>query len=435
MKEIGRLEVLEEVASRRITQVEAARRLGLSRRQVIRLSQQLKQLGALGLVSKRRGQASNNRLCDVLKAQVIELIKKHYPDFGQTLAHEKLTEQHQLMLSVESCRRLMIEAGIWKGKKRKVTQIHQMRRRRPCVGELIQIDGSPHDWFEGRAPKCTLLVFIDDASGRLMTLHFEPEESTNGYMTATKQYVLTHGIPVAYYSDRHGIFRVNIKEARTGTGETQFSRALRELGISLINANSSQAKGRVERANATLQDRLLKELRLRGVSDIVSANKFLPEFIADYNRRFAVVPASSVDAHRQIIPKRKILDLILCQRHQRTITKNFKIHYNNKIYQIQTPKKGYTLRGSKVQVCDNKEDVTIICKGKTLTCHIFDRQQRQASIASSKQINQQVEKTIKHKPAPDHPWRKPCLKRKTHGASGTHLHTTPQADPAKLKAY
>ena len=168
----------------------------------------------------------------------------------------------------------MIEEGIWQANKKKETKVHQRRARREQEGELVQADESYHQWFENRGPKCCLILFVDDATSKIMQLHFEPEESSAGYMEAIRQYLPKHGRPVSFYSDRHSIFRVNIKEAQSGTGETQLSRALRELDIELINANTPQAKWRVERMNLSLQDRLVKELRLQGICDIESANQF-----------------------------------------------------------------------------------------------------------------------------------------------------------------
>ena len=249
------------------------------------------------MVSKKRGVPPNRRLSEKTKRQAIDLIGAHYRDFGPTLASEKLAELHGLDLSTESTRQLMIEAAYWQPRKGAGIRVHPMRERRARLGELIQIDGSPHDWFEGRGERCTLLVFIDDATGRLMQLRFAPTETTLGYMRVLHDHILAHGLPVALYSDKHSIFRVNAKDADT-EAETQFSRAARELGIECIHAHSPQAKGRVERANQTLQDRLVKEMRLAGISGMDSANAWLPGFTADFNRRFAVTPRDSQDAHR-----------------------------------------------------------------------------------------------------------------------------------------
>lgn len=405
LKELKRAEILEQVRCKHLTQLQAGEVLGLERKQVGRLYQAYLQGGTAALVSKRRGQPSNNQLKQSLLDDALKLIRLHYADFAPTLAHEKLTEIHQLNFSVESCRQLMIREGLWTGKRRKTGQVHQSRVRRASFGELVQIDGSPHDWFEGRSETCTLLVFVDDATSKILDLQFEINETTEGYMNAVRRSTSKHGLPLFYYSDKHGIFRVNAVEAKSGTGETQFGRAMRELGVGLIQANSPQAKGRVERMNGVLQDRLVKELRLRGISDRVTANKFLPEFIEDYNRRFAVEPASAVDAHRKVALTENELDLILCQRHTRTITKNLEVHYNNRIYQIQTKSPSLTMRGGTVLVCDQKGKVTLIYKGNQLKYKVFDKGNAPSVIMNSKQLNQHVSMSARHKPAKTHPWR------------------------------
>ena len=198
-------------------------------------------------------------------------------------------------VSLGSVRKIMIQEELWKAKKARKVEVYQMRERRACFGELVQIDGSPYDWFEGRAPECTLLVFIDDATGKLVQLLFVESESFFSYCQAAEDYFTRCGKPNAFYSDKHGIFRVNQPTSGTTDAMTQFGRAMQELHIQIICANTPQAKGRVERANQTLQDRLPKELRLRGISDWEAGNAYLPEFIDDFNRRFAVQPRSSLD--------------------------------------------------------------------------------------------------------------------------------------------
>ncbi len=361
-KEIKRLEVLEKLSSKRITQIEAAKLLEIDTRHLRRLQRGYEKQGAQSLVSKRRAKPSNNQLPSELKKSVISLIKTNYHDFGPTLAHEKLTEQHNLLISVESVRQLMMGEALWQGKKKRIATIHQMRSRRSCLGELVQIDGSPHDWFEGRREKCCLLVFVDDATGKIMTLHFEEAESTQGYFDATHKYIMQHGIPCAFYSDRHGIFRVNAKEAQSGTGDTQYSRALRELNVTLINANSPQAKGRVENKNGTLQDRLVKELRLRNINNIADANAYAPYFSEDYNERFAKPAANPADMHRTLFLSPEALQDILSHQETRIITKNLEVHYENKIYQIQTNTQSYTMRQSKITVRENKNGIQLIYK-------------------------------------------------------------------------
>jgi hypothetical protein len=388
VKELDRLAIIQKITSKQLTQIEAAKQLHLTTRQVRRLQRKYKKQGPEGIVSKKRGKFSNNQLHSDLKSTAIELIKTHYHDFGPTLAHEKLKEVHKLKLSLESTRQMMMKEGIWKGKKRKLIKVYQQRTRRSCYGELIQIDGSPHDWFEGRREKCCLIVFIDDATSRLMWLHFAEEETTEAYFTAIEGYLKRYGRPLSLYSDRHTIFRVQIKEAASGRGETQLSRAMRELDIELICANSPQAKGRVEKANGTLQDRLIKEMRLKGISDIPAANGFLPEFMEDYNNRFAVAPANLKDAHRSSIPDETTLNLICSHQEKRIISKNL----------------GYTMRKSAITVCDRYGDIILLYKDKTLDYKIYDKENKPTKIMTRKEVN--TAKTPKSwTPRKDHPWR------------------------------
>ena len=246
---------MQRLKEKRLTQKEAGRMLGISTRQVKRLWRAYRKDGAKGLVSQRRGKPSNYQMAAETVQKAVDLIYQHYRDFGPTLAHEKLVEVHGLKLSDESVRRLMIEEGVWKPKRAKQSSVHQMRERRACFGELVQIDGSEHAWFEERGSKCSLLVYIDDATGQLLELWFVPSETFFGYCEATRHYVERYGKPVAFYSDKHGIFRVN-QERPLGTtsGLTQFGRAMQELDIQIICANTPQAKGRIERANESVKN-------------------------------------------------------------------------------------------------------------------------------------------------------------------------------------
>jgi transposase len=291
-KDVLRSQVMAQVLEGKLDQASAAGRLGISVRQVKRLKRRMLDEGTEGLLSRKRGKPSNRRTpADVLE-KAMALIGAHYADFGPTLACEKLEEVHEIKLSVETVRQAMLRAGLWKTRRGAGARTHAMRERRARRGELIQIDGSPHDWFEGRAPRCCLLVFIDDATGELMALRFVDAETTLGYMALLEEHVLAHGLPAAIYSDRHSIFQVNRGDYKdVSHAQTQFARALEQLGIEGIQANSPQAKGRVERANQTLQDRLVKEMRLQGICSQEAANAWLPQFIRAFNRRFAVVGA------------------------------------------------------------------------------------------------------------------------------------------------
>jgi len=402
--EITRLEVMQRLKDKRLTQKKAAQLLGISTRQVKRLWRAYRKKGAQGLISLRRGQPSNHRLDKEIIQKAIDLIYEHYRDFGPTLAHEKLVEVHGLHLSDESVRKLMIAEDLWEPKKAHKLEVHPMRERRACFGELVQIDGSEHAWFEERGPKCTLLVYIDDATGQLGELLFVLAETFFAYCVASRHYIERYGKPVAFYSDKHGIFRVNQpRPLGLTSGLTQFGRAMQELDIQIICANTPQAKGRIERTNQTLQDRLVKELRLQGISDIDSANAFLPEFRQDFNRRFGVAPRSSYNAHRPLL-KTENLELILTHKETRTLSKNLTVQFNNVIYQIQSNHPVYSLRHAQVTICQNaKGEVTILYKNKPFSYTIFHKSTHQAEVVDSKSLDHQIR--IPKPPAPNHPWR------------------------------
>jgi transposase len=417
-KELSRLEVMQRLSEKRMSQKEAGKMLNLSTRQIKRLLKAYHEQGAEGLVSKHRGRKGNNRLADEVKKKALNLLKTKYKGFGPTLAHEKLVEREKLKLSDESLRKLMIEEGLWKPRKVKKVTIHQLRERRACFGELIQIDGSTHDWFEGRAPACVLLVFIDDATGKLVQLRFVENESFFSYCQAAEGYFRQFGKPVAFYSDKLGVFRVNLPSTGAGEALTQFGRAMKELDIEIICANSPQAKGRVERVIQTLQDRLPKELRLRSISNMTNGNTYLPEFLQDFNQRFAVEARSSVNAHRPLSTKEDLARILTWQE-TRTLSKNLTLQFQKTVYQIQTNRPTYALRNAQVTVCVNaQEEMTILYNGKALSYSIYKQQTKQAEIVSAKQLDSVLQaKRLPPKPAPDHPWRKgfatPLSKRRS----------------------
>jgi hypothetical protein len=411
-KELSRLEVIQRVGQKSLTQARAAELLNLSLRHVKRLSKAYQAAGASALISKRRGLPSNNRLPAEVISKARELLRTTYYDFGPTLAHEKLIEAHGLRLGLESVRQLMIAEQLWQPRRARKAVIHQLRERRSRLGELVQIDGSPHDWFEGRAEKCTLLVMIDDATSRLMHMQFVSAETTFNYFEAVRSYINLHGKPLAFYSDKFSVFRVNIPNALSGTGLTQFGRAMKELEIELICAHSPQAKGRVERANQTLQDRLVKELRLRAISSMPEANAYLPQFIAAFNARFSVCARSLEDAHRRP-SKTEDLDRILTLVERRTLSKNLAISYNNVIYQINSKRAAYTMRGAQVEVRETSTgEISIEYKGKALAYSLHrEQEQRQAQVTPSKLIDRALSRPVqrgKHKtyhPPMTHPWK------------------------------
>ena len=328
--------------------------LGLTSRQVRRLRRAYLRDGAVGLASKHRGRPSNRRLPSELRREALAIVRSRYEGFGPTLAHEKLTELQGLQLSVETLRYWMIDDGLWIPRARREPRIQQPRCRRPCRGELIQIDGSDHEWFEERAPRCTLLVFVDDATSALMELLFCESESAFSYFTALRSYLEQHGKPVALYSDKAGVFRVNRKEPQGGAGVTQFGRALSRLNIDILCANTPAAKGRVERAHLTLQDRLVKELRLRGISDVDSANAFAPEFVEDYNRRFARVPRSEHDAHRPLQASDD-LSRISSWQETRVVSKSLTLNYERALYLLDPTDAARAARRQRVRI-EERED-------------------------------------------------------------------------------
>ena len=371
-KELTRLEVLRELDHQRLTAQVAGDILGLGRRQTLRLLRAYRTRGVDGLISRQRGRPSNRRKPEDIRAEALAIIRERYADFGPTLAAEKLRELHGIPLGRETVRLWMAEAGIWATRKQRRSRVYQPRYRRDCVGELIQIDGSEHRWFEGRGPMCTLLVFIDDATSRLMQLQFVETESTFAYFAATKGYLEAHGKPVAFYSDKHSVFRV-AKPGVSGDGMTQFGRALSKLTIEIICANSSQAKGRVERANKTLQDRLVKELRLAGVSTIADGNAFLPAFVADYNARFGKAPANSKDLHRPMSPRDQLYDEFTWQE-ERTLSQALTLQYDKVLFILEPSETAQAAIGKRVTVVDYPDGrIAIRYKGEDLAYRTFDK--------------------------------------------------------------
>ncbi len=372
-KELSRINVIQSVVEKRMRRRDAAQLLALTERQTQRLINRFRESGAAGLANLRRGRPGNHRLPESLKLRVLSLLHDHYSDFGPTLAAEKLRERHNITVSVETLRKWMTADGLWVPYSRRRPRVHQPRYRRDCLGELVQIDGSPHDWFEGRAPKCCLLVFIDDATGRLMHLRFGDTESAFDYMMATREYLEQHGKPLAFYSDKHGIFRVN-NGGSTTTGITQFGRVLSELGIELICANSPQAKGRVERANQTLQDRLIKEMRLKGISSIEAANAWLATFIADFNRRFARPAKYPKDLHRPVAESGEELDDIFAWQESRKLSKTLTFRYDKMIYLVDPTEENARIAGEKITVYDYPDGTLAFKYGyRSLKYQVFDK--------------------------------------------------------------
>lgn len=389
-RDLQRVEVLAEVINRRRTVASAAVVLALSARQVRRLLGAYRHGGAGSIAHKARGRPSNNKIAASVRDQALELVRQRYADFGPTLAAEMLAEKHGLKVSRETLRGWMIDAGLWLSRQQR-RRFHQPRLRREALGELVQIDGSEHRWFEGRADPCTLLVFIDDATGRLMQLRFVPSESAFTYFEALQGYLEAHGCPVAFYSDKHSVFRVARQAAKGGQGMTQFGRALAELDIEILCANSSQAKGRVERANRTLQDRLVKELRMAGISDLEAGNAFLPGFIERFNARFAVASARPDDRHRPLSMAPERLRTILCRREQRYVGQQLTLSYDRQRIILERNEATEGLAGKHVDVyafADGRLEVR--WQGLSLPFKAFDKDQRvsHAAVVENKRLGE-----------------------------------------------
>jgi hypothetical protein len=373
-KEIDRLGVIRRVLERRLTKKKAGELMGLSARQVRRLCTAYERFGPGGLASWKRGMPSNHRLPEELRQRALAIVRDQYSDFGPTLALEKLQELHDVHVAKETLRKWMAEAGIWATRKTRLPKVHQPRQRRSCLGELVQIDGSPHAWFEERGPACTLLVYVDDATGKLMELRFVNSESAFDYFASTESYLRRHGKPVAFYSDKHSIFRL-YHQGATGRAEgtTQFGRALAELNIDIICANSPQAKGRVERMNETLQDRLVKELRLRGISTMEEGNAFLPGYMEDYNHRFGRAPRNAHDAHRPLQDGEDLTQIFSWQE-GRTLSHNLTVHFKRRTYLVEPGPTTSHLGGKRVRVHEWKDGrVEIHAGGTSLPYSIFEQ--------------------------------------------------------------
>jgi transposase len=413
-EELKRKGIMDELVARRMSQKMAGEILGIGVRQVKRLLHYYRKEGADGLISKQRGKPSHHQLDTGVVDAVLRLLKGKYVGFGPTLAHEKLVEKEGVKVSLGSVRKLMIEEGIWELKKVGKVEVHPMRERRASYGELEQMDGADHDWFEERGKRCSLLVMIDDATGKLGAMEFVEEENFFGYCGLVRLYMLVHGRPEELYTDKHSIFRVNIPNVGSGNNLTQFGRAMQELEIPILCANTPQAKGRVERVMLTLQDRLVKEMRLCGINNMQAGNAYLPEFMADFNRRFAVQPRCSLDMHRPLSPEQN-LDHILTWQEPRLLSNNLTIQFKNVVYQIQTDRPAYALAKAPVTVCQDVQGiVTVLYKGEELAHTIFHKQEKQSEVVTAKQVARRP-----YHPSKNHPWRKPLSRKRDWGHSNS----------------
>lgn len=415
VKESERISVMDDLINKRVKQKHASLILGVSTRQVRRLLKRYRAEGTLGLVHKGRGKISNRAILPLEKEKAAKIIAEKYPDFGPTLAHEKLCQNYKINFSDETIRQIMISQNLWQPQKRSVEDIHPYRERRACPGELVQLDGSFHHWFENRAPACTLLGFIDDATSQMIHGRFVDYEGTFQLFGSMEEYLLRFGKPLALYVDRHSTFKINRQatieeELRDKTAMSQFQRAMDELNIELIFALSPQAKGRVERLFGTLQDRLVKEMRLLNISTISEANKFLKEvYISKHNARFSVLPKDKTNMHRPLLPFDDLARIFTMQS-KRMVSRNLAVQYKNSKYQL-LPEKGYrySLRNSPVVVYE-KED-------GSMTFRFKDKNIPFTRIIENIHLNKPIYLTTSKNflerrvniPNLTHPWRQRCL--------------------------
>ena len=395
-KERIRLEAFGRVKRKELTVVEAAELAGLSVRQARRAWKRFKAEGDAGLVHRLRGRAGNRRLADETRERVVKIHQERYADFGPTLACEKLAGEHELAVSPDTLVSLLKERGLWVRRRRRGR--HRKRReRRACLGSMIQMDGSHHDWFEGRAARCVLMVLVDDATGRTYA-RFYPAETTEAAFDALGRWIKRHGIPRSLYVDRHGIYRDDDHPQRP----TQFGRAMKELSVGLICANSPQAKGRVERRNALFQDRLVKEMRLRNICSIERGNALLEAaFLDDLNRRYAVAAKKQQDLHRAVDASTKLAE-VLCVQEQRVVGRDWCVRWKNRWLQIDKRHEGLRLAGKRVLMKQLAADGKLLVqhKGQALTC----RELNQRPVWP--QEKRPVINNRRWKPQADHPWNR-----------------------------
>ncbi|WP_299831996.1 ISNCY family transposase [uncultured Roseobacter sp.] len=433
-RELNRVEVLAQVDDGRLSVDNAANMLSLTRRQVFRLLKRYRRDGASAIRHKARGKPPNNRIHHAKRDYALSAIKESYADFGPTLAAEMLAEHHGFKVSRETLRKWMQDDGIWLSRKQRRT-FHQPRLRRECYGELIQIDGSDHRWFEDRGDPCTLLVFIDDATSTLMELRFVRSESTFSYFEALESYLLKHGRPVAFYSDKHTVFRVP-KPSKHMSGLTQFGRALAELNIEILCANSSQAKGRVERANRTLQDRLVKELRIAGISSMEDGNGFLEGFVERYNAKFAKAPARTDNLHRALNIEPDRLGEVFCLRDKRYVTKDLTLKYDHKRIRLEVNDLTRSLVGKYVDTFEFPDGrIQIRTKGVALPFMVFSPHQTRVTHAAITE-NKHLSAVLAHiKQEQEAGVMTPTVKPTSARAGYKKTGRRPPGRPSKLDAY
>ena len=404
-RELDRLMILDSVRKQEVTQARAAEVLGLSERQIRRLVDRLRKGGPAGIAHHSRGKRSPRKLPDEMVTDIIDAVRLRYWDFGPTLAAEKLREREGIEISREKLRQVMLEAGLWK-RARRSKKVHVWRERKAHCGQMVQMDGSPHDWLEGRGPEMVLMGYIDDASSRFFGRFYE-YEGVYPAMDSLERYLRRYGRPMSLYMDKHSTYKTTRQASldellRDQSAATQLGRACRELAIEVIHADSPQAKGRIERSFRTHQDRLIKEMRLEGISTMEQANEFLDVYLPVHNQKFSVLPLKDKNLHRRLLPGMKYRD-ILCLKDKRTITNGYTIKWKNRLLLIEKP--SAIMRKHRVEVREHFDgSIEIIFKGRKL-------KYREITEKVNKPNTKRLEKAQtspkgKYIPPPNHPWRK-----------------------------
>jgi len=408
-KELNRLPILHKVMDNRLTQVEAAEMLELSTRHIRRIIRKIGNEGDEAIIHGNRGKPSPGKLPQSIEKNIVSLLKKKYYDFGPTFAAEKLLELEKIKISKEKLRQIMIGYDIKYPKRKEPGKVHQWRERKQRVGEMIQMDGSDHDWLEGRGPKMVLMGYIDDATSRMFG-QFYKYEGTFPAMDSFRRYISEYGIPFSFYIDRHSTYRTTRQptieeDLKAEFPKTQFGRLLNELGIKIIYARSPQAKGRIERAFGTLQDRLTKELRLAGISTMEQANEFLKEYLPKHNTNYAVAPAKETNLHKPV-PKQLNIEEIFCIKEFRSITGGYTIQWRNRIFLIKNP--SITMRKQRVCVMERFDGkITLKLNGKHLSFEEVTIKDLLALAKIQKAAQKLIKKARVYYPAPkNHPWRR-----------------------------
>ena len=407
-KEIERLRILHMVIDRSMTQVDASQLLGITDRQVRNLIGKIRVYGDKGIAHGNRGRQSPHKMSEQREDQIVQIIKEKYPGFRPTFAREKLREQEGIRISYEKLRRIMISKGLWRPQLRKDKKIYQWRERKQYLGEMVQMDGSHHDWLEDRGPRLVLMGYIDDATSRFFGCFYD-YEGVYPAMDSFKQYIELYGLPLSLYLDKHSTYKTTRQPQtdellRGHRARTQFERAVKDLGTRVIHAHSPQAKGRIERVFATLQDRLVKEMRLVGISTKEQANRFLIEYLPKFNEQFTKTPKKQKDLHRQL-PKEIDLSEVFCIKGNRTINDGYIIKWKGRIFLLDHA--SIALKKRRVIVREHFDrKITIQFNNRYLEFHeVFEPKPARTQL-QKEPVNKDGNKKGKYIPPPDHPWKR-----------------------------